>query len=248
MADLHHRGAETIADVHTYGGTHIEQSGIDKANPMVATIGHIAIVVPILPIAHCVRTRAGFISTVAATSGRTSRAPSRPRAVRGALGVMIVPAAVHRTAKALVDAGEVDSIEAAEAELASYSLQIDVGASISGMYARQVVVLTAVNTAVRCFLGGVRVRIARDVTLEIGWDTGRLLSEVIDRFGGTIVDSSRPGRPTICVGDSGPGVGGDVVLRATFDWWTAGVVTGRTRHWRSAARSCLLASQLLGSQ
>ena len=44
----------------------------------------------------------------------------------------IDPDAVHRTAKILLDAGEADSIAAAEAELGRYVLQIDVGPGISG--------------------------------------------------------------------------------------------------------------------
>jgi proteasome lid subunit RPN8/RPN11 len=35
-----------IADVHTHPGTSVCQSGIDQANPMVASSGHVAIVVP----------------------------------------------------------------------------------------------------------------------------------------------------------------------------------------------------------
>ena len=35
-----------IADVHTHPSTWVEQSGIDQANPMVATRGHVAIIVP----------------------------------------------------------------------------------------------------------------------------------------------------------------------------------------------------------
>ena len=39
-------GLRAIADVHTHPGTFVDQSDIDRANPMVAMAGHIAIVVP----------------------------------------------------------------------------------------------------------------------------------------------------------------------------------------------------------
>lgn len=43
-----------IADVHTHPRQMVEQSGIDAANPLVAMVGHIAIIVPDLA-AHAVR-------------------------------------------------------------------------------------------------------------------------------------------------------------------------------------------------
>lgn len=39
-------GVTVVADVHTHGGTGITQSSIDAANPMVATRGHLAVIVP----------------------------------------------------------------------------------------------------------------------------------------------------------------------------------------------------------
>ena len=39
-------GLTVLADVHTHGGTYVTQSSIDAANPMVATTGHLAMIVP----------------------------------------------------------------------------------------------------------------------------------------------------------------------------------------------------------
>lgn len=39
-------GLRVIADLHTHPGTFVEQSDIDQTNPMVAVVGHVAIVVP----------------------------------------------------------------------------------------------------------------------------------------------------------------------------------------------------------
>ncbi len=39
-------GLRVVADVHTHPHESVAQSGIDRANPMVATPGHVAIIVP----------------------------------------------------------------------------------------------------------------------------------------------------------------------------------------------------------
>ncbi len=35
-----------VSDAHTHPGTWVEQSGIDAANPMIARVGHVAMIVP----------------------------------------------------------------------------------------------------------------------------------------------------------------------------------------------------------
>jgi hypothetical protein len=45
---LDHMKARVVADVHTHGGTGIGQSTTDQRNPMIARLGHIAVVVPYL--------------------------------------------------------------------------------------------------------------------------------------------------------------------------------------------------------
>jgi hypothetical protein len=134
--------------------------------------------------------------------------------------------AVHRTAKMFADSGEVDSIEAAEAELARYVLQIDVGTGIAGNRTRQAIILTAVNAGARAFLGGVRVRLAEDPVVGFGWDAGRSLLEAVKRYGGMVVSDLEQDVPTVCIGGARPDVSGRPVLRATFDGWTAGVIQG----------------------
>lgn len=39
-------GLRVVADVHTHPGEFVSQSAIDRANPMIATAGHVAIIVP----------------------------------------------------------------------------------------------------------------------------------------------------------------------------------------------------------
>lgn len=40
------KGLIVAADVHTHPGPCVQQSAIDKANPMVANAGHVALIVP----------------------------------------------------------------------------------------------------------------------------------------------------------------------------------------------------------
>ena len=39
-------GLRVVADIHTHPGTSVAQSGIDRANPMIAREGHLALIVP----------------------------------------------------------------------------------------------------------------------------------------------------------------------------------------------------------
>lgn len=43
-----HHQLRVIADVHTHPGGFVDQSSIDRANPMIAIAGHVAIIVPYL--------------------------------------------------------------------------------------------------------------------------------------------------------------------------------------------------------
>lgn len=40
------RGLKVVADVHTHPGSGVRQSGIDRAHPMLAQAGHVALIVP----------------------------------------------------------------------------------------------------------------------------------------------------------------------------------------------------------
>lgn len=39
-------GAKVVGDVHTHPGTYVDQSPIDRANPMIDSVGHVALIVP----------------------------------------------------------------------------------------------------------------------------------------------------------------------------------------------------------
>ena len=62
---------------------------------------------------------------------------------------------LHRTTKLELDEGRARTVDEAQEIMAGYVLQIDVGVGVSESETRQAMLLTAVNTAVRAFLGGV---------------------------------------------------------------------------------------------
>src|SRR5688500_10478077 len=84
---------------------------------------------------------------------------------------------LHRTAKAALDSGEAESIHEAMALFQSYRLCIQIGESVRNSATQQAAVLTAVNTARRCFLGGVVVVGPPDIPLLVPWEASRTLGE-----------------------------------------------------------------------
>jgi proteasome lid subunit RPN8/RPN11 len=53
-------GLRVVADVHTHPGAFVDQSDIDRANPMVARAGHVAIIVPDLAVRPVKPTECGL--------------------------------------------------------------------------------------------------------------------------------------------------------------------------------------------
>jgi hypothetical protein len=115
------------------------------------------------------------------------------------------------------------SPEEADARVAGYVIQIDVGAATLTSRTRQAALLTAVNCAKRAAPGGVRVRLAADGACLVPWRRGEALSAVVELFGGTVVDTLSDDKPTIVIGDS-TRPAGSVVVYATWNGWAGGVV------------------------
>ena len=76
---------------------------------------------------------------------------------------------LHRTIKLELDEGRARTVDEAQEIMASYVFQIDVGVGVGESETRQAMLLTAVNTAVRAFLGGVRVRLREHGRLGVSW-------------------------------------------------------------------------------
>lgn len=63
-------GVRVAADVHTHPGQFVCQSDIDRANPMIAQVGHIALIVPDLA-SHLVEARAVGVHRYEGSSWRS---------------------------------------------------------------------------------------------------------------------------------------------------------------------------------
>lgn len=75
-----HSELRVIGDVHTHGGDSVSQSAIDRANPMIARAGHVALIVPHLA-AKPVRPREVGVHRYLGDRGWESRQGRRAAAV-----------------------------------------------------------------------------------------------------------------------------------------------------------------------
>lgn len=138
---------------------------------------------------------------------------------------------LNRSVKMALDSGEAASVEEAYALFADYRLVVAVGADVERSATLQAAVLTIVNTARRCFLGGVEVVGRLDVPLNVPWRGRQTLAEAVEDLGG--VPTAEPNRhaPLVVVGDARVVAGvRQFQVRVTFQGWAAGVLpltTGR---------------------
>jgi hypothetical protein len=131
---------------------------------------------------------------------------------------------LNRSIKLAIDSGEASTIAEARAIFEGYKLGILVGPDVASSPTKQVALLTAINTARRCFLGGVTVEIQRhNANLLVPWRDCQTLEQAIYDLGGATSDALAPDSPTIVLGDVSEPVRSDFALRATFEGWVAGV-------------------------
>src|SRR5581483_8703993 len=130
---------------------------------------------------------------------------------------------LHRTVKLLIDSGKCESPEEAEAYLRTLVLQVAVGPEIATDLAAQAALLTIVNAGQRAFLGGVRVTLAVDCALDVPWAYRRTAADAVVHYGGEIVGTLDPNRPTLAVARP-EGATGNPVLHVTHSGWVGGIV------------------------
>ena len=131
---------------------------------------------------------------------------------------------LHRTTKLELDEGRARSVDEAQEIMASYVLQIDVGVGLGESPTRQAMLLTAVNAAVRAFLGGVRVCLREHGRVRVSWVEGMDMAAAIENYGGEIVESLDRNYPTFVIGDVREQPVGSLVLHGTWEGWSGGVV------------------------
>ena len=94
---------------------------------------------------------------------------------------------LNRLVKLSIDVGEASSLEEANKIFSGYRLGIFIGKEEVNSPAYHAAILTAVNTARRCFLGGVYVFGEVNVPLLVKWKNHRTLAGAIDDLQGKIV-------------------------------------------------------------
>ena len=131
---------------------------------------------------------------------------------------------LHRTTKLEMDEGRARTLDEAHEIVAGYVLQIDVGVGVSESETRQAMLITAVNAASRAFLGGVRVRLHENGPMGVGWVAGMDMATAVETYGGENVESLGCEHPTLVIGNVDEQPLGSVVLHATWEGWSGGVV------------------------
>ena len=134
------------------------------------------------------------------------------------------PNRLHRTTKLELDDGRATSFDEAHDIMAGYVLQILVGEGVGASGTRQAMLLTAVNAASRAFLGGVRVRLHQNERIEVAWASDTDMATAVENYGGRIVESLDPAYPTLVIGNVKEKPVGSLVLHATWEGWSGGVV------------------------
>ena len=134
------------------------------------------------------------------------------------------PDLLDRTMKLELDEGRARTMDDARQMVAEYVLQIEVGSGILESETRQAMLLTAVNAARRAFIGGVRVRLHTSGTLRVRWADKLDLAASIQAFGGHLVHSLDCMHPTLVFGKVQQQPPGSIVLYATWEGWSGGVV------------------------
>lgn len=126
---------------------------------------------------------------------------------------------MHRLAKMALDTGEVASPEEAVALFSRYRLRIHLGHGWADTLAGQAGFLTALNTAVRAFLGGVEVYGDLSHALGVPLYQGRSTREVAEELGAVVVNSSATELPTLVLGAAPKGALPAFCVQLSWDRW-----------------------------
>jgi len=132
--------------------------------------------------------------------------------------------ALSRTVKLEVDDGSASTFAEAEELVRSYTVQIVVGADVESSLTLQTMLLTAVNTAARACLGGVRVVADNNPTLQAPWAHMQTLSSAVRRLGGTIAKRMDLELPTMVIGHPNHESKAKTTIIPTWQGWAAAVV------------------------
>jgi hypothetical protein len=131
---------------------------------------------------------------------------------------------LNRSVKLAIDTGEANTLEEARKIFERYRLCVNVGPDVAFSPTLQAILLTAVNTGRRCFLGGVDVTGCPDANLLIPWRQCRTLAEAVTDLQGKLTSINHQNYPHIVIGDGEvKQVKSEFAIRATFEGWQGGV-------------------------
>lgn len=136
---------------------------------------------------------------------------------------LVTPDTLHRTAKVMMDSAIVGSAQAAMDRLLGLALHVDLDPRVATSPTRQAALLTVINCARRCFLGGVTVSGCDGIPLTVPMPGCDDLSAAIEFWGGRRVGQAPPGVIAIELGPRSSG-GSAAVFRPTFEGWTGAVL------------------------
>ena len=127
----------------------------------------------------------------------------------------------HRLLKTLLDSGEAKTLEQAKDTFAKYGVRVVLNASVCSSVSQQMIALTVINTASRCFLGNGNVESDQDIVLTAPGFENQLLSEFCDWAGVAAGGATLEDWPVIAIGSGlQPGSGNAICP------WAAGWVFG----------------------
>jgi hypothetical protein len=130
---------------------------------------------------------------------------------------------LHRAVKMALDTGEAATLEEAHALFRDYRLVVAVGPDVEHSATLQAAVLTIVNMARRCFLGGVEVSGPLAMPLGAPWRACKTLQEAVEDLGGVPTSAPNATDPLVMVGDAtAPTNMREFAIRATFQGWAGG--------------------------
>ena len=139
---------------------------------------------------------------------------------------------INRMVKLAMDTGEAESLEDAEKLFMGYRLAVSVGDDVEQSQTHQAALLTIVNSARRCLLGGVEVEGIAGMDLLVPVPAYRSLEDAVTRLGGRVVDSVRPDIPLVVIGNARAKDRPRFAVRATFNGWAGGILPLRSDEMR----------------
>ena len=154
---------------------------------------------------------------------------------------------LHRLTKILIDSGEAETLTEARETFANYGVRIVIGLDVMRDQTKQVIALTAINTAARSFQGNVQVIAPHDMDLVLPGFFGSSLESFLDWLALKEVDERVSQTwPTIIIGQEKVTEILDAAIRPWADGWNFGIGNRSSSHF--FAPSCVAAGGLAVSE